>query len=529
MAFGLQWNQTTDTYLRLDDAFGLSVDNSSSPHVSDFSDYLPWSGIKRCNLADDYTVNAYYGDDDYKDDGSNGMVMVEIPKFYYKTTYTTTDGNVWQWKISMTQEEGYLTHPVFLDNGLSSEYIYVSAYEGYNNDGTLESKSGVQPTVSQNIKTFRTQAQEHGSGWGLYNFSTISAIQLLYLIEYGTMYSQNVLSEGITNLDTGTANHSQNTGHTSVFGNLSGEVTILEASLENGATGDDTYPFSYRGIENLYGNIIEFVDGILVKDDGYYIGDSIDDYSNVGTDYTQNEATPSFHSGYSTNFENLANMDYAFMPNTTDGGIATGYTTDYFYSHNPEEVSIVTYSGYWNNTSRAGVFFCDCYDVDSVSLRLYGARLHYNPTGTSPSNPISSSGGSGRLSGTYKYKVTFVDDDGVETDQSDSTTIIVDGEQVNLVLPTYDDMDIIIYRTESDGDTYYVLAELDGSTTTYTDNISDSDLIWTKQDDNTSIWTKQDENDSIWTKQDDNTSIWTKIDENDSIWTKKNENDTVWS
>ncbi len=382
MAFGLQWNQTTDTYLRLDDAFGLSVDNSSSPHVSDFSDYLPWSGIKRCNLADDYTVNAYYGDDDYKDDGSNGMVMVEIPKFYYKTTYTTTDGNVWQWKISMTQEEGYLPHPAFLNNGLSSEYIYVSAYEGYNNDGTLESKSGVQPTVSQNIKTFRTQSQIHGDGWGLIDFTSMSAVQLLFLIEYGDMYSQSMLSEGITNLDGGTSNHSQNTGHTISLGSSSGEIQILNANLENGATAyGDTPAFSYRGIENFYGNIYKFVDGILLKDDGYYIGDSINDYSDIGTDYTEISATPITTNGYPTNFEYLDSMKCGYIPNAVTGSTST-YTTDYFYAHDSGETNIVLFGGAWFDSSDAGSFYFDCHYTASSSHRSFGTRLICKPLGT---------------------------------------------------------------------------------------------------------------------------------------------------
>lgn len=39
---------------------------------------------RRCNLADNGTVNAYYGDAGYIEDGSNGQVMVEQNRFYYK-------------------------------------------------------------------------------------------------------------------------------------------------------------------------------------------------------------------------------------------------------------------------------------------------------------------------------------------------------------------------------------------------------------------------------------------------------------
>ncbi len=51
---------------------------------ADFNSILAFGGRKRCNLSDAGVVNAYFGDAGYKEDGSNGQVMVEQPKFYYK-------------------------------------------------------------------------------------------------------------------------------------------------------------------------------------------------------------------------------------------------------------------------------------------------------------------------------------------------------------------------------------------------------------------------------------------------------------
>lgn len=49
-----------------------------------FDDIRAFGGRRRCNLADSGVVNAYYGDAGYIENGSNGQVMVEQPKFYYK-------------------------------------------------------------------------------------------------------------------------------------------------------------------------------------------------------------------------------------------------------------------------------------------------------------------------------------------------------------------------------------------------------------------------------------------------------------
>ncbi len=51
---------------------------------ADFDSIKAFGGRRRCNLADDGTVKAYYGDSGYIENGSNGQVMVEQPKFYYK-------------------------------------------------------------------------------------------------------------------------------------------------------------------------------------------------------------------------------------------------------------------------------------------------------------------------------------------------------------------------------------------------------------------------------------------------------------
>jgi hypothetical protein len=358
--FGLEWNQTTDSYTRLGKAFGLSVDNSSSPHNSDFSDYYPWKGIRRCNIQTDGTVNAYYGDSGYADDGSNGQVMVEIPKFYYKTIYDTTSDNIWEWYISPVKVTGYKVHPAFVDGGIEKDFIYVGAYEAYNNVGTLESKSGVSPTVSQTIGTFRTQAQANGSGWGLLDYTSLTALQMLYLVEYGDMYSQNVLSEGITDYSA-----KVDTGKTISLGNGSGEVVY-----------DTTQPMSYRGVENFYGNVWKFIDGILTKDDGYYFSKDIDNYNDGGTNYSHISSTPITTDGYGSNFENLTSFDFAYMTNTV-GGSSTTYLTDYLYAHDATEINICLFGGFWDSGSNAGAFSLRLHLVTSAAYSSVGARLCY--------------------------------------------------------------------------------------------------------------------------------------------------------
>ena len=63
---------------------------NKSPGVA-FNGIKAFGGRKRCNLSDAGVVNAYYGDAGYIEDGSNGQVMVEQPKFYYKVVPLTIE------------------------------------------------------------------------------------------------------------------------------------------------------------------------------------------------------------------------------------------------------------------------------------------------------------------------------------------------------------------------------------------------------------------------------------------------------
>lgn len=376
-AYGLRWNATQDEYTRLGNAIGKSYSKSGGVVTSDFDSISPWSDMRRCNLADNLTVNAYYGDAGYVEDGTNGEVMVEVPHFYFKkVTYTNSDGDkIHEWWVSEFARSGYELHPAFKNTAQNKTYdnIYYSAFEGYNDTGTLRSISGVQPTTEQTIGTFRTQAEAHGAGWTQQDFLSLSAVQILYLIEFGDFKSQQVLSDGIANLDSGTANHSQNTGHTSSLGNASGEVVL--SSLENGATGaSETYPMSYRGIENLYGNIWKFTDGIILVDNGVYLEDDISNFNDSFTGYAFYSFIVNTSNGYISDYESQNGLQSTFIPSKSTGG-STTYASDYYYAHNSGDENTMLSGGRWFGGSDTGTFTTYGAAAAPYSARAVGARL----------------------------------------------------------------------------------------------------------------------------------------------------------
>jgi hypothetical protein len=91
--------------------------------------------IKGCLLLDNGSVNYYLNPADWtqKEDGSasnltgaDGMVMVEIPRFYVRNS---SSGNLWKPEISATPLAGYEIHPAFIKDGVEVPFRYISAYD----------------------------------------------------------------------------------------------------------------------------------------------------------------------------------------------------------------------------------------------------------------------------------------------------------------------------------------------------------------------------------------------------------------
>ena len=303
--------------------------------------------MRRCVLNSDGTVNYYLNqyDSTKKEnntasvlDGTDGNVMVQVPKFWYKHKLVN---DVHEWWVSPVAKEGYSVHPWFLEGGVEHPFRYYRAYTCIVQSNVLRSVSGVTPTRSQTIGVFRTQARANGAGWNLCSWNAVNAIQLLYLTEYCNFNSQAVL---------GTGNYLGNdygmtTGASNVIGNASTKASV-----------GDTY-MSYRGIENFYADCLEFVDGINVQNykvflsqnpatfaDNVFTGDYVD------SGITVPPASNSFVEKISGNF----------LP-TALGGDSNTFITDAFWSATGNRIAF--FGGALNGAS-VGAF---CLRVSSVA------------------------------------------------------------------------------------------------------------------------------------------------------------------
>lgn len=373
-----------------------------------------FGGRKRCILADDGTVLAYYGDAAYTTTGkltqavtvgsntyavgTNVQVMVEQPKFYYKMIPLEVEKieKGWlvrkaRWYVCDTPKYGFKLHPLFKRAGKEKEKVYLSAFEGslwdasasayimdnaqvadFNTD-MLSSISGAKPMsgLTQNLTRANTRklAQKRGTGWEQQTIQAASATQLLMIIEYATFNMQSVISDGnSTKTDNGTSNMSEVTGATANLGNATGEVTNT-----NGIK-----MFSYRGEENFYANIWKWTDGMNQKGRNIYIADhSFKDDTGNGV-YEDAGIFAASGNGYISAFCYSEKYDWLFVPGEVQGDSALP-VGDYFWINIVSGWMVAQLGGVWNSGAYCGAFCLGLGNSSSGRYRGVGGRLLYIP------------------------------------------------------------------------------------------------------------------------------------------------------
>lgn len=385
-----------------------------------------FGGRRRCNITNEGVVVAYQGDAAFTTTGAltqavtigettyavgtKVQVMVEQPKFYYKVvpllTQIVSEGENYgqhmrkgRYYVSNTPKAGFKLHPAFIRNNVEHDIIYLSAFEGslydasasayilddaqvadFSND-MLSSIANAKPMsgLTQNLTRANTRklAQKRGTGWEQSYVATVSASQLLMLIEYASFNMQTAIGNGnVSKTDDGTTNMAENTGATVTLGNASGVVT----------NANGIQIVSYRGEENPYGNIWKWVDGINVQNPSpfaagqhgkVYVADNgfADNVSE--SPFKDTGICPAYGEGYVSAFGYSEEFDWLFIPTEHTGNTSLP-VGDYVWNNNPGwRVALI--GGYWINGAKAGAFCWVLNSDASYRYRTIGGRLVYVP------------------------------------------------------------------------------------------------------------------------------------------------------
>jgi hypothetical protein len=143
-------------------------------------------------------------------------------------------------------------------------------------------------------------------------------------------------------------------------------------SVTHYQTSQTTYAMSYRGIENWFGNILQFVDGINIQNNIPYVADHSFQSDLFTTPYASLGMTLCQTNGWATNVSINNTYSYPFLPSTV-GGSSSTYLADYYYQASGNMVALL--GGYSNSGANAGGFYWFLSHGSGDSSRYYGGRL----------------------------------------------------------------------------------------------------------------------------------------------------------
>lgn len=426
---------TSSTWTKIYDNEGLiaNAQKATSETVrNDYDNLYPWKDIITLNYDEENkTVNAYYGDDNFAFDGSNGEVLTRIPKMWIKRLFP------------VLEDDGYYEYRMIADFEVQ-DFVLIEQFESgrykmfVDDEGKGHSYSGVFPKYNANIKQFKQYAQNLGENYCLTDWRRF-ILETLYLVEYANNNMQQTLGNGIVSWSEKKAIVTENNVNRIIVDNASTfpvgrsicigtsaawngavavnrTVTSIEEYSSNGVNGyaiyfdgdpvniaidndiwgsaqktgqcdelgmksgclinDSRHSMIYRGHEDIQGNIYEFIDGINIQDyQSYicydptkYIPDTFDEnYHKLGY------VNPNELEGYIKVMGFDKENPLIALPTELGAGSTTGYC-DYCYSKNAgTRVALV--GGYFGSGSNAGLFYWYFSYSSSGSRWNVGARL----------------------------------------------------------------------------------------------------------------------------------------------------------
>lgn len=421
-----------------DDIVGVQVDykNKSFKRIAgavnltkgaDFDRFSMFGGRRRCNVADDGTIVAWHGDQDYKEDGTMGQVMVYQPKFYYlvcPVVYDPIETGIGyhlrkaNYYVSEKPRAGFRLHPAFYDaNGNEIDYFLTSAYEGsiWDADGDayllqdeqvmnaggdkFSSISGARPASGSTQGLTRTaieqMAQNRGANWHGDLIKQVSAEQMLMIIEMGMMNLQTAIAQGVVTLpwETGsdkTSSYAAVTGSTSGIGNGTGRAertTTYEGGVAKEYTVDGKTSVCWRGKENFWGNIWKFVYGINIWGNGKMGGGQ--PYICSDFNFAENKNSGNYEgagftatnvAGYISAMGYSTICDWLFIASECTGNSSLPVGDYTYITQNLNGYRIALLGGAWNYGGNAGAFYWSLYNGVGYRSRNVGGRLVYIPT-----------------------------------------------------------------------------------------------------------------------------------------------------
>jgi hypothetical protein len=429
-------NNTSTAWTKIYDNVGLVAEaqkGSDSNVRNDYDNLYPWNSIISLNYdTTNKKVDAYYGDADFKFDGSNGEVLTRFPKMWIKRLFP------------IQEEDGFYEYRLIADFELQ-DFIQIDQFEmgrykiSTDSNNVAHSYSGAVPKYNANIVNFSTYAANLGNEFCLEDWRRF-VVETLYLVEYADNNSQSKLGNGIQSYSKATsllaessvnriivssaptglwvgkticigtsaewnsavaANREITSIETYSDGTVSGYAIYFDGDPVNIAVGNVIWGSAqktgecdslgmksgclnnngyhsviYRGLEDILAHMFEFIVGLNIKDYQTFVNYKPSSYApNVfdGDYESLSFANPNNEEGYIKVMGYDKHNPLIALPTVLGASSSTGYA-DYCYSKNDgNRVALV--GGGFNVGAVGGLFYWYFNYSSSSSYWSIGARL----------------------------------------------------------------------------------------------------------------------------------------------------------
>lgn len=425
-------DNTSPAWERIGDSIGLVAKATKNGETvqNDFDSRYPWSEIISYNYdVIKKKINAYYGDPTFKFDGTNGEVLTRIPEFY------------WKREIVNGYEYIYIADYAIAGFNKSEEFSVGRYDACIDEDGKLHSYSGYSPSTNKNITQHRDAAKLLSDEFCMidYRYFMLQMLYLVEYANYhsqsqlgngiiGIRYNANdkaIIAQERTNTIVIATNDYFKVGQQIAIGTTVDGVSICKdrtitkiveyskdttegtaitfdgepvniaigniihacAQKEGGCdslgmksgclANDSQHAMIYRGIENIFGNVYNWIDGLNIQNYQAYICRNPKEY------ISDKFEVPYIKLGYvNCNEKDMyikklgfdeKNPDIALPIEIGGGAGSSSGMCDFYSSSEGNRVALV--GGDFGYGSVAGLWYWFCGYSSASSNLCCGARL----------------------------------------------------------------------------------------------------------------------------------------------------------
>ena len=425
-------DNTSSAWERIEDSVGLvaKATKNGEEVQNDFDNRYPWSEIISYNYnVEEKKINAYYGDPTFKFDGSNGEVLTRIPEFY------------WKREIIDGYEYIYISDYAIAGFNKSEEFSVGRYDACIDEDGKLHSYSGYSPSTNKNITQHRDAAKLLSDEFCMidYRYFMLQLLYLVEYANYNsqsqlgngivsmryTASDKAIIAGETTNTIVIATNDYFKVGQQIAIGTTVDGVSICKdrtiteiaeyskdttegtaitfdgepvniaigniihacAQKEGGCdslgmksgclANDSQHAVIYRGIENIFGNVFNWIDGLNIQEYQAYICRNPEEYTSDKFDGSYIKL------GYMNCQErdmyikklgfDEKNPDIALPIEIGGGAGSSSGMCDFYYSSEGNRVALV--GGNFYSGACAGLWCWYCNSSSASSYLACGARL----------------------------------------------------------------------------------------------------------------------------------------------------------